>query len=237
MTDPNLESQDDAPETGAGPQHIEVAPPVASEEPPAVPAGPAGPRNLPQHFSLLFGCFCVLVGSMAVWERAHVFGATVEGDEKLAGAILFALAGYSTIIATLNVMQGRLRGMLAMFTTAFFALYFGIPALLDTYKADGFVTGEEIEQHQAARKADGTPPIPDRFLKPGSVPYPMAAIDKVPPSWQGPLRYIVGQYGPGPIMTTFGSALLIWVFLKGMFGGKKKSEPAPAPSRGRSRRR
>ena len=238
MTDPNLESNEgENLEMDAGPQHVEVAPPVADEAPPPPPPAMAGPRNVPQHFSLLFGCICVLVGAFGVWEREHVFGAEIEGTEKLAGAILIALAGYSSLIGAMNVLQGRLRGMMAMFSTAFFALYFGIPALNATYAADGTVTMDEIKAYHKASDAGGVPPVPDRFREPGNVPFPAVAIEGVSRSWQGPMKYFIGQFAPGPIMTVFGGLLLIWVFLKGIFGGKKKAEPAPAPSRGRGGRR
>ena len=237
MTDPNLEpNAGDAPEAESGPRHIEVAPPVTDEAPPpAPPAGPPGPRNLPQHFSLLFGSICVLVGALSVWEREHVFGMQVDGPDKIAGALLLALSGYATLMGALNVLQGRLRGMLATFSTAFFALYFGIPAILATDAHAAFLRPGEIADYIGSAEGD-QPLIPDRFEQEG-IEFPADALKALPASWQAPYKYWIGQFAPGPLMTTFGGALLIWVFLKGMFGGKKKTEPAPAPSRGRGRRR
>jgi len=164
MTDPNVEpNKGESPETDSGPHHIEVAPPMAVDAPPPVPAGPPGVRNVPEHFSLLFGIVCVFVGAMSVWEREHIFGMEIEGPDKIAGAILLALAGYSGIIGILNVLQGRMRGVVAMFTTAFFALYFGIPAIIGTYNTDGFVTMEEFKAVQTASDSRQPVPVPDRF--------------------------------------------------------------------------
>jgi len=236
MTDPNMEpNAGDNPEIDAGPHHIEVAPPVADDEPPPPPQAAPGVRNVPQHFSLLFASFCVLVGALSVWERAHVFGMKIEGPDKLAGAFLLTLSGYATLIGTLNVLQGRLRGMLATFTCAFFALYFGIPAIVATDGHSAFLRPDEIKDY--VKSADGEMPlIPDRFAA-EDITFPAEALKGLSKSWQAPYKYWIGQFAPGPLLVTFGGFLIIWVFLKGMFGGKKKAEPAPAPSSGRRRRR
>ena len=240
MTDPKLEpNEGESPETDSGPQHIEVAPPAVADAPPPAPAAPPAVRNVPEHFSLLFGLVCVFVGAMSVWEREHIFGMEIEGPDKIAGAILLALSGYAGIIAILNVLQGRMRGVVAMFTTAFFALYFGGPAIYATIMTDGFVTMEEFKAVQTASDSRQPPPVPDRFRVDGfDIEFPDKTIDAMPRSWQTPIQYSIGQFGPGPLLTTFGGLLILWVFLKGIFGGKKKAEPAPAPSSsGRRRRR
>ena len=237
MTDPKLgPNEGDKPEVDDGPHHIEVAPPAADDAaPPPPPQGAQGVRNLPQHFSLLFASVCVLVGALSVWERAHVFGVRIDGPDKLAGSFLLALSGYATLIGTLNVLQGRLRGMLATFTCAFFSLYFGIPAVLATYGHSGFLEPGEIKDYVKTAEKE-VPLIPDRFAAEG-ITFPADALKGLSKSLQAPYKYCIGQFAPGPLLVTFGGFLIIWVFLKGMFGGKKKAEPAPAPSSGRRRRR
>jgi hypothetical protein len=100
------------------------------------------------------------------------------------------------------------------------------------------VIWSEFKAVQKASDAGGEIPVPDRFKVDGfDIEFPAETIDAMPRSWQSPLQYGIGQFGPGPLLTTFGGFLIIWVFLKGIFGGKKKAEPAPAPSSGRRRRR
>ncbi|MHC4937858.1 MAG: hypothetical protein ACYTHK_02680 [Planctomycetota bacterium] len=230
MTDPepNLESQENE-----GPTHIEVEPPAAAQEPPppAAPvAGPPPPRAFPQHYKLLFGAFCVLIGSMAVWEREHVFGMEIEGEVMISGTILTVLAGYSVIVGILNIMQGRLAGMLAAFMTGVMALYFGIPAMIGTFNHDRFIALNEITEFREQQA------IPKRFTDKG-LEFPGEVFEKFT-TQQDAWKYVIGQYAPGPIMTTFGGLLMIWVFLGAMFGGKKKkAEPEPAPSSRRRGRR
>jgi len=237
MTDPNEQpNEGENPETeGAAPTHIEVAPPAAEDAPPPPPPQQAGPRSLPQHFSLLFANFVVFIGAISVWEREHVFGMEIEGPEMLSGAFILALAGYATIVSILNIVQGRLRGMLATLSVCFFALYFGIPAIKTTFEHPAFVTATEVDEFKAS---EGNPNrvIPDRFTADSKYEFPAETIDAMPTTWQTPYKYMVGQYAPGPLLTVFGGLLIAWIFLKGIFGGKKK-EPAPAPSASRSGRR
>jgi len=237
MTDPNLEPKaGETPEGGeAAPTHIEVAPPAADDAPPPAPPQQAGPRTMPQHYSLLFACFTVFIGAISVWEREHVFGAEVEGPAMISGAFLMALAGYATIIGIINILQGRLRGVMATMALCFFALYFSIPALNSTYQNEAFVTFGEISEYKETQDAPN-PIIPDRFNENADLTFPAETLDAMPMTWQTPYKYGIGQFAPGPLMTLFGGILIAWVFLKGIFGGKKK-EPAPAPSSSRSGRR
>jgi len=226
MTDPNLDPQETE-----SPTHIEVEPPALENEPPPPSAPPAGgpPRAFPQHYNLLFGAFCVLIGSMAVWERAHVFGAEIEGEATHAGSILMVLAGYSVLVGVLNIMQGRLAGMLAAFMTGVLALYFGIPGIVRTFDQPRCLGFDEIGAYVAEEK------IPERFVNEG-IEFPAKALSSIS-TWQGKFRYFIGQFGPGPFLATAGGALLIWVFLGAMFGGKKKKEPEPQPTARRRGRR
>jgi len=234
MTDPNLESQE---QENGGPTHIEVEPPALESDapPPAAPAAGGPPRAFPQHYRLLFGAVCVFFGAMTVWERAHVFGAEIEGEAMISGTILMILSGYSILVGVLNILQGRLAGMLAAFMTGVLALYFGIPAMFGTYRHDGFITLGEIQEYIDTKEAEQT--IPERFVSNPDVTFPKATFDKFTTK-QDAWKYVIGQYAPGPLMTTFGGGLLIWVFLGAMFGGKKgKSEPEPQTSRVRRGRR
>lgn len=237
MTDPNLDPNagDSAESAGGVPTHIEVAPPATDDGPPPPPPSQAGPRTLPQHFSLLFANFVVFVGAISVWEREHVFGMEIEGPEMLTGAFMLALAGYATIVSILNIMQGRLRGMLATLSVCFFALYFGVPALFATHNHDAALTMGEISAYKDSEGATEQV-IPDRFKNDPKLTFPAETIDALPATWQTPIRVYCGQHAPGPVLTVFGGLLILWVFLKGIFGGKKK-EPAPAPSSKSGRRR
>ncbi|MEM8884134.1 MAG: hypothetical protein AAGD14_08710 [Planctomycetota bacterium] len=240
MTDPNLESHDEEQNQGEpSPQHIEVAPPADLDDvaPPAAPAaGPPPVRSFPQHYKLLFASVVVFASTLTVWERAHVFGADVHGSQMISGMLLMALSGYGVIVSVMNIMQGRLAGMLAMFLTGVFAVYFGGPKLFATHGAEGCLGADEIEAYM---KTKGTPleKIPQRFLENDNLEFPRQALEPFDTA-QDIYTYYVGQFAPGPILATLGGLMLLWVFLSAMFGGKKKSaEPAPAPSSGRRRRR
>ena len=237
MTDPNLDPQEgeNADSEAAAPTHIEVAPPASDDAPPPAQPPQAGPRTLPQHFSLLFANFVVFVGAISVWEREHVFGMEIEGPEMLSGAFLLALGGYATIVSILNIMQGRLRGMMATLSVCFFALYFGFPAMKATYEHPAFLTSDEVADYRMPEN-DAAPQIPDRFTSDETLEFPSEALDAMPQTWQTPYKFMLGQYAPGPLLTVFGGLLIAWVFLKGIFGGKKK-EPTPAPSAARGGRR
>ena len=50
---------------------------------------------------------------------------------------------------------------------------------------------------------------------------------------QEAVNVFLGQIGPGVWLNLFGGAIIILMFLKAMFGGKKKEAPAPARRRGR----
>ncbi|MHC4954546.1 MAG: hypothetical protein ACYTGZ_11715 [Planctomycetota bacterium] len=241
MTDPNNELPEESTpvdeSSGAGMAHIEVAPPVAEEAgPPPPPPPSAGPRSFPQHFSLLFASILCLIGTMSVWEREHIYGMEVEGLEMLSGSFLMALAGYAAVMGVLNILQGRLRGMLATVTLAFFTLYFGIPKIMDTQDQDMFLGMNEIEDYIGSRTGT-TPVVPERFQA-ENLEFPKEALDKLEEGvWQDKYKFMVGQYAPGPLLTVFGGALIFLVFIKGIFGGKKKKEPAPPPAAARRRRR
>jgi len=53
--------------------------------------------------------------------------------------------------------------------------------------------------------------------------------------FQQGLNTLLAQFGPGIHLCLFGGAIIIVMFFKAMFGGKKK-EPTPAPARRRNRR-
>jgi hypothetical protein len=53
--------------------------------------------------------------------------------------------------------------------------------------------------------------------------------------FQGALNTLLSQFGPGIHLCLFGGVIIVVMFFKAMFGGKKK-EPAPAPARRRARR-
>jgi hypothetical protein len=53
--------------------------------------------------------------------------------------------------------------------------------------------------------------------------------------FQQALNTLLSQFGPGIHLCLFGGLIIVVMFLKAMFGGKKK-EPEPAPARRRGRR-
>ena len=232
---------------GDGPAHIEITPPAGSSAgggeqiasaaaaPAGVPTGSAAPRSFPEHYKLLFGAFCVLIGSMAVWQRAHVFGMEVEGDEMISGNLLTILSGYCVLIGFLNIMHGRMAGMLAAFLTALAALYFGLPGMYKTYTHDAFVTEAEIAEYISSVKTGDGDRIPQRFADHG-LTFPSEAI-KGFKTKQDKWYYVMGQFAPGPIFTTMGGFLMLWVFAGAIFGGKKKKGGSEPPPSARRRRR
>jgi len=226
---------------GDGPSHIEVTPtealPSGGDEMAAAPQAPAaaGPRSFPQHYKLLFGAFCVLIGSLAVWQRAHVFGVEVEGDEMISGNLLTILSGYCVIVGILNIVTGRLAGMRAAFLTGIAALYFGLPGIWNTYGHDAFLTHSEVDVYFNSVKSGGDVKIPLRFAEQG-LTFPGETIQRFTTE-QDKWYFTLGQIAPGPIFTTFGGFLMLWVFAGAMFGGKKKGGSEPPPPTSRRRRR
>ncbi|MHC4493676.1 MAG: hypothetical protein ACYTDU_18900, partial [Planctomycetota bacterium] len=53
--------------------------------------------------------------------------------------------------------------------------------------------------------------------------------------FQQGLNALLSEFGPGIHLCLFGGAIIVVMFFKAMFGGKKK-EPEPAPTRRRGRR-
>jgi hypothetical protein len=222
---------------GDGASHMEVAPPpggdYAAEVPTAQPVA-EGPRSFPQHYKLLFGAFCVLIGSMAVWQREHVFGVEIEGNEMISGNLLMILSGYCVLVGILNIMNGRLAGMLAAFLTGIAALYFGLPGIWNTYGHDAFLTHAEIDTYFNSVSSGEGEKIPLRFAEQG-LPFPSEAIKKFKTE-NDKWYYTIGQIAPGPIFSTLGGFLMIFVFAGAVFGGKKKGGSEPPPTARRRRR-
>jgi predicted small integral membrane protein len=215
-------------------EEVQEAIPVAEEPPPPpeqpAPALPPGPRTFPQHYTLLFASVMVAVAAMAVWERAHVFGKDIVGHPSgIAGTFLLTMGAYGVIIGMLNILQGRLRGMMAAFVTGVAALYFGIKAFVRTLNHDGCLGLNEIKNFVNDPAA-----IPQRFADDASLVFPKDALSSFE-DHKEIYSYWVGQFGPGVWWSIVGGALIVLVFLKA-FMPAKKAEPAPAP-RSRSGRR
>ncbi|MHC4223326.1 MAG: hypothetical protein ACYSUN_04995 [Planctomycetota bacterium] len=204
--------------------------PVAEEAAAPPPPAPAPrPRVFPQHYTLLYGAVVTGIASLAVWERAHVFGVDISGPQMLSGMFLLAMATYCTIVGILNVLQGRLRGMLASFVTGVAALYFGIKAYFRTIEQDSFLSREDISRFLSDNV------IPQQFRE-NMDAFPKAALDAIE-TWQDKYIYWIGQFGPGVWLSLLGGLLIVLVFLKALVGGGKKKEEAPAqPARRRGRR-
>ena len=116
------------------------------DAPPPPPQEPgAGPRTFPQQYTMLLGCVLVLVASLSVWEREHVFGKDISGTDMISGCFLLAFALHSTIIQILGLVQGRLK-LLATFMTGFLALYFGVPAYLRTSRQEAFKSLDQLKE-------------------------------------------------------------------------------------------
>ena len=97
------------------------------------------------------------------------------------------------------------------FCTGVFGLWVGIKWLLLTWAQDNCVGLSEMEAK--LKEASGV------------------NFQNLYPAW-------LGQFAPGPWLATIGGALIIFVFVKAIvFGGKKsEAKPAPAPARRRGRR-
>lgn len=205
--------------------------PVAEAPPLSAPSGPTPPvgtRTFPQHYSLLFGAVMVLVASLSVWEREHVLGRQVSGPEMITGTFLLVMSLYVCIVGVLNIVQGRLRGMMAAFVTGASSLYFGIVAFSRTLNADACLGKNEIS------KFVNDHVIPQRFLDNPDLTFPSAVLSRFDDKKQI-YTYWIGQFGPGVWFAMLGGALIVLVFLKAFFPSKKAA-PAPAPRSPRRRR-
>jgi hypothetical protein len=119
----------------------EGAPPRAEEAealPVAAPAAEAGPRVFPQHYALLFGHVACVLGFLGVWERAEHFGTEVRGTAMISASVVGLYAVYGTIVGVLNILHGRLRGMLSAFFTGFLATLFAFQALQRTWRHETY---------------------------------------------------------------------------------------------------
>ncbi|MGQ0614447.1 MAG: hypothetical protein ACT4PV_11990 [Planctomycetaceae bacterium] len=130
-------------ELGAPQPNIPQALPLAA---PAAPAGPPGPRVYPQHYSLLLGSTLVAVGCLSSWHRSGIFGAELSGLSMISGTFLFALALYSVLVAILNIVEGRLKGMGGAFLTGFFAIYFAYRTMSRTWSHERYLSMGAIKE-------------------------------------------------------------------------------------------
>ena len=112
---------------------------------PPPPESTTGPRTFPQQYTMLFGCVLVLIATLSVWEREHVFGKDIRGTDMISGCFLLAFALHSTIIQILGLVQARLK-LLATFMTGFLALYLGVPAFLRTGQQEAFKSLDELKE-------------------------------------------------------------------------------------------
>jgi hypothetical protein len=131
----------EGPDTDTGDIEVPAAIPVAEAAGGAAqpaPAEAAGPRVFAQHYSILLGSSLVLVGAITVWEREHVFGKEVRGPDMISGAFLLAMAVYTLVVGALNVVGGRLRGMLAAFVTGIASIYLAVGKMIATQGAAHF---------------------------------------------------------------------------------------------------
>jgi hypothetical protein len=228
---PDTSTDDEIDKLDIGEPVVQPAIPVAEEAaaPPA-PLPPAGPRVFPQHYTLLYSAVVVGVAALSVWERPHIFGVEVRGPDMISGVFLLAMAVYTAIVGMLNILQGRLRGMLAAFVTGVASLYFGIKAYFRTIDQDAFLSRGELSDYI------GKNIYPERFLE-NMEAFPKAALHSIE-TWQGKWTYWAGQFGPGVWFSLLGGVLIVLIFLKAILGGggKKKQEPAPQPARRRGRR-
>lgn len=111
------------------------APPPAS---PPVAEGAAPPRVFPQQYTMLFANVCILVGTLTVWERHHVTGEPdLYGFVSIGGAFVMAASAYCVLVGLVGLMRGGVR-LASSLLSMFFALYFGIKAILRLTKLDGF---------------------------------------------------------------------------------------------------
>ena len=199
--------------------------PVAEPAPPE--AQPPGPRTFPQHYTLLLGFVFLLVGSISIWEREHIFGKDISGTTMISGTFLLAMAIYGILVSVLNIVHGRLRGMLAAFVTGVGALYLGIKAAFATFNQPLHLALGEINRYMDGKTLPDRAPFdknPELF--PAEVFDTMSDQKEV---W----GYWLGQWGPGVWWTTLGGAMIAFIFLKAFFPSKKAAEAAPPPRRRR----
>jgi hypothetical protein len=181
----------------------------------------------PQHYTILFGAVMVFVGAISVWERERIFGGVVIGSDTITGSFLLAMAIYTALVGVLNIVEGRLKGMLGAFVTGVTALWFGLRALVRTLNRPEFLSFSEIGDYTEKQA------IPERFAEGG---FPADALAEVT-TRQEQFYSWLGQIAPGVWWTVLGGILIVLVFLKALFGGGKKKAPAPAPSPRRRGRR
>jgi hypothetical protein len=148
----------EGPDTDTGDIEVPAAIPVAEAagggaQPP--PAEPAGPRVFPQHYSILLGASLVLVGAFTVWEREHVFGKEIRGPDMISGAFLLAMALYTLVVGMLNVVGGRLRGMLGAFVTGVASIYLAVGKMIDTQGAAHFRGWSDFKEGSIQDKVSG----------------------------------------------------------------------------------
>lgn len=110
----------------------------AEEALPVAPAVEAGPRVFPQHYALLFGHVACVLGFFGVWERAEHFGTEVRGTAMISASVVGLYAVYGTVVGVLNILHGRLKGMLSAFFTGFLATLFAFQALQRTWRHENY---------------------------------------------------------------------------------------------------
>ena len=196
---------------------IEVAPsapeiPEADDAPPPPPP-PPGPRTFKEHYSILLGASMLVVSGLAVWERHTVYGVEVRGTQSVAVSFMLAFALYTVGVGISNIATGRLRGMGATFLAGIMGLWMGIKGFLAFNSVDGFMGWSDYEEFLKD---------PDR----GGGYNMKLQIE----GW-------LSQWGPGVWLATIGGAMITWVFVKAIFGGKKKDAAKPAAASGRGGRR
>jgi len=209
---PSDEEMEDLPEPdtdtgGEGQEALEaipVAEPTAPAPPTAEPApAPGGPpRVFPQQYTMLFANVCIFAGTLTIWERAHVTGQPAMPGYQMIGG---ALVCAFSLYCVLTGVVSLLRGGVRFGSTllsGFFALYFAIKSMVRVMRLDTFLYYGDFK----------------------AAPHNLTTQEAV--------EAFLGQFGPGHYLCLFGGFVIIVMFLKAMFGGKKK-EPAPAPARRR----
>ncbi len=214
MIENNLPPQDDGDieddfETTADDVGLDDGPADMPSAPAMAPAGPSGPRTFKEHYTILLGASMCVVSGLSVWERHTVYGVEVRGTQSVLYSFMLAFALYTVGVGISNISTGRLRGMGITFLTGIMGLWMGVKGLLAFNSVKGFKGWSEYEE----------------FLKSGTGHNLKLQIE----GW-------LGQWGPGVWLATFGGALIMFVFLKAIFGGKKKDAAPAAPARGRRRK-
>jgi hypothetical protein len=189
--------------------------PVAEPLAPAPPAAPTGPRIFPQQYTMLFANTLILVGALTVWERSSVTGRPdLLGIVSIGGAFVAAFSAYCVLTGLVSLVRGGVR-FGSTLLSGFFAVYFAIKSMVRIMRFDEVtVTGP-----------GGT----DLVIAPG---FRYFGDFKEQLGTQGAVDALLGQFGPGQYLTLLGGLIIMLMFLKAMFGGKKKA-PEPAPRRRR----